>query len=418
MNEPSEDRRVTDQRAAQTPRSVSRHPPKGIAERISRVLLWDIGPWLSWLRTLLTHPLVTFRPRSTWRVATWWPSESASAVQRSLLRILAVAHQERLDLPTLLQNFADEHRGFRRFRLQRLAKRVAAGTPIVDSLEQTPDVLRDQDVLALRFASQSGILTDVYRDLLNAPETDRRLAKAAIIRVVMYAAAMTLAVVLIVSFLGNSVAPKIAQMAEEFGVMVPPSIHTLKLISRWLSDFAWLWILMAGLFLLVFVSGRVRRVFRRGFSDWRARLGLSSRSAELLRLLSLATDAGRPISGALSTLGRYHFDKVIRQRLLFIRNEVEQGAEAWDCLREAKFITSNEADAIRQCSDGKSQAWLLRQLAIARETTTTTRYQRIAAWGQPVIVLIGAAVVSWLSVGHFQFISQLLNELQRWQASA
>jgi len=390
----------------------------GFAEKIFRVLFWDVGSWFSWLLTPALRPRLTFRPRSKWRVATWWPNERTSDVQRSLLRMLAVAHQERLELSTLLQNFADEHRGFRRFRLQRLAKRVSAGTPIVDALEQTPDVLRDQDVLALRFASQSGILSNTYQDLLAAPETDRRLAKAAIIRVMLYAAAMTLAIALIASYLGNSVAPMMMQMAKEFGITVPPSIHTQKLIGSWLSDFALLWILVAGLFLFAFASGRVQRFFRRRFSDWRARLGLSSRSAELLQLLSLAADAGRPISGSLSTLGRYHFDKLVRQRLLFIRNEVEQGAEAWDCLREARFITANEADAIRQCSDGKSQAWLLRQLAIARDTTTTTRYQRIAAWGQPIVVLIGAAVVSLLSIGHFQFISQMLNELQRWQGFA
>ncbi len=43
----------------------------------------------------------------------------------------------------LVANFAEEHRGTYRRQLRRLALRLADGTPLVDALEQTPEVLRD-----------------------------------------------------------------------------------------------------------------------------------------------------------------------------------------------------------------------------------------------------------------------------------
>jgi len=78
------------------------------------------------------------------------------------------------------------------------------------------------------------------------------------------------------------------------------------------------------------------------------------------------------------------------------------------------LITEAEADAIRQCIDGKSQAWVLRQFADARDAAVTLRYRKIAAWGQPSVILIGGAVVLWLSSGYFQVLSQLFVELSRW----
>ena len=72
-----------------------------------------------------------------WRLSTWWLSDTLDAMQHSLLRILAVAHRERLELAPLVANLAEEHRGRYRRRLRRLARRLNEGTALVDALEQT-----------------------------------------------------------------------------------------------------------------------------------------------------------------------------------------------------------------------------------------------------------------------------------------
>ena len=90
-----------------------------------------------------------------WRLMPWWTGESHACRQRSLLRLLALAHNERLDLAPLLENYANEQLGLYRVRVRRLARRVSEGTPIVEALEQTPEVLGDEAVLAIRFAART-----------------------------------------------------------------------------------------------------------------------------------------------------------------------------------------------------------------------------------------------------------------------
>ena len=393
---------------------------------IARLLLWDVGPLLAWLPKRFFRFFVTPKSqapaaighsalwRSRWRSATWWPSDSLATVQRSLLRMLALAHRERLELSTVVWNFADEQRGHRRLRLQRFASRLTSGTPLVEALEQTPDVLRDQDVLALRFASQTGVVSNLYKDLLQESTIDRRLAKAAVNRLVEYALGIAIALGLIATFLAIFITPMIIRLAKDNAIQVPDAIQIPHRNHDWVTGFFLLSVSLGLGVAAIRCSRRIRRSLRWFFSDWQARLGLSPRSAELMRLLSLAAEAGRPISVSLSTLARYHFDRSIRNRLLFIRNEIEQGAEAWNCFFEVRLITEAEADAIRQCIDGKSQAWVLRQFADARDAAVTLRYRKIAAWGQPSVILIGGAVVLWLSSGYFQVLSQLFVELSRW----
>jgi len=396
-----------------------------IRSRVAELLTWDVAPFFRWIPA-------TFKPvgrgiskvfsalpqrTSNWRVSAWWPSDSTFSVQRSLLRLLAVAHRERLELVPLIRNFADEHRIVWRWRLRRLANRIEVGTPLVDAIEQTPDVLDEQHLLALRFATQSGILADAYQDLLQDPMTERQLAKTAILRVVVYAIAMVFVIALMASFLLSFVLPTIASLAEEFGVTTPWAISSQLKVSAWVSDYTWFLFGLIGLVAIAcWCSRDLRRVIGRCLRFCLPRLDLSQRPAELLRLLSLASKAGRPISGSLSTLARYHYDKTVRQKLLFIRNEVEQGANVWSCLCDSKLINTNEAEAIRHCTDGNMQAWTLRQLANSKSIATTNRMQQVAACAHPVVVIIFAAIVAWLSLGYFQFLSGMVYAIQGWQA--
>ena len=67
------------------------------------------------------------------------------------------------------------------------------------------------------------------------------------------------------------------------------------------------------------------------------------RSAEVLQRLGAVTAGGRPLPSALSTLARYHFDPAIRHKLLFARNEVEQGADLWQSLATVRLVNPAEA---------------------------------------------------------------------------
>ena len=113
------------------------------------------------------------------------------------------------------------------------------------------------------------------------------------------------------------------------------------------------------------------------------------------------------MTGALSTLARYHFDKDYRQKLLFIRNEVEHGADVWQCFADAKVLSPAESDALRQSPTSQSQAWTLRQFAEMKEAATQNRIDQALVFARPIVVLLQAAFVLWIATGVLQILTQL-----------
>jgi type II secretory pathway component PulF len=68
---------------------------------------------------------------------------------QTLLRIIALAIEQRLPLAPLLQAFAEDESGVQRWRIQRLAGLLERGTSLPAALEQVAHVLPEENVLAI-----------------------------------------------------------------------------------------------------------------------------------------------------------------------------------------------------------------------------------------------------------------------------
>src|SRR5262245_50701315 len=99
-----------------------------------------------------------------------WPWYTTAAQRRSLLRMIAVSIEEKLQLVPLLEAWVEDERGAQRARVLRLIRILNEGTPVADAVEQVPNILRDEDILALRFDAQSGTLTTAVRQALSASD--------------------------------------------------------------------------------------------------------------------------------------------------------------------------------------------------------------------------------------------------------
>lgn len=342
----------------------------------------------------------------TWYLSTWWPGESLDSMQYSLLSLLAVAHEERLDPKPLIAALADEHRGRYRRRLRLLAKRLDSKTTIVPALEKTPYALSDSVVLSLRFGSQSGTLAQTYKQLIDTekPQVDEYRTTQSNAR--GYSAVLAGTMALILTFFMFFIFPTIKKMFDEFELKLPIAFQSLAMFVELVSSSLLLVVLAFFALGWLVWSYRSRRFFRRQVAD--RVLGRSSllRSSQLLRMLSVAVEAGRPLAGSLSTLAKYHFDKNIRQRLLSARNEVEQGVPAWTSLVDAKIISPDEFQALSASSSSRDQSWTLRQLATVKQAISDQRVLVRTAFIQPIVILIFASVVLWIC---FSFLSVLAN---------
>jgi type II secretory pathway component PulF len=119
------------------------------------------------------------------------------------------------------------------------------------------------------------------------------------------------------------------------------------------------------------------------FRTWR-----QLRWADVLEKLSLASAAGRPMPGALSTLARYHFDPRIRRELLYARNEVEQGAEVWPTLAAAGLLAPQEERLLDVSERLGNRSWALDKLAANKKRRVRRRLRVWSALTLPIIALV------------------------------
>jgi type II secretory pathway component PulF len=346
----------------------------------------------------------------TWYITTWL-GDSLATQQRSLLRVLAVAHQERLELAPLIQCLAEEHRGRYRRLLKRLAQRIQTGSALVDALEQTPDALDDDTVLALRFGSQSGTTQAAFAMLLSrdaASETER---SRNVTQTWVYWAALACSIAFLLTVMMVLIAPTFKKMFFEFGLNLPTPLRILIAICDGFAHYAVLWILLGIVIIGLFWSSTVRRFFRRQLAPMFVQPMAQLRKSELLKLLAIGVDSGRPLAGSLSTLARYHFDPRVRQRLLFARNEIEQGVESWQGLTEAELLTQQQSVAVATAPTNEIRAWILQQLATGMQKAAQRKTSIGFALLQPVVVLAFGAVVMFIFISFFSVLVLMISSL-------
>jgi type II secretory pathway component PulF len=278
-------------------------------------------------------------------------------------------------------------------------------------LEQTPDVLDDDAVLALRFGSQSGTMQAAFEMLLSREVVGEvnPIGNGRQVWVYWIALACTIACLLMIMMV--LIAPTFKQMFNEFELALPRSLQTLIYICDVFARyFAW-WMLLGVVVVGLFWSSTVRRFFRRTVAPMFIRPVAQMRKAALLKLLAIGVDSGRPLAGALSTLARYHFDSRVRQRLLFARNEIEQGVESWQGLTEAGFLTPQQTVAVASAPTNEIRAWTLRRLASGMQVAAQQRRSVGFALMQPLVVLLFGAIVMFIFVSFFSVLLVMISSL-------
>lgn len=360
---------------------------------------------------MMTNETGSFRLSwESWRISRHLPRDSRASMQRSLLRILAVAHQERLQPATLVANLAREHVGSNRRVLNRLARRLREGVPLVAAVEQTPDALGESQVLALRFGTQSGTLGPVYQELLARAGGATDSAERSLRQTLVYLTALLMVLTIAFSFWSLFLLPVFEKILEYFTSRRPGQpFELLAGLRDWFGDgMALVPFVVAGVLLLIWALP-VRRWLRWVFNS---RIGWINqvRSAELLRLLAVASESGRPLAGALSTLARYHFDPGVRARLLLARNEVEQGAGVWQSLHDARVLSSTQAEALSTATSDGSRIWLLRSFSDQQRELAQASAQAAARRLQTGVILAIAGLLSLLSIACFQFLNHLVTQ--------
>jgi type II secretory pathway component PulF len=342
---------------------------------------------------------------------TWWPWYTTTAQRRSLLRLIAVATEEHLPLAPLIESWMQDECGVQRRRVRKLARLLQQGRPLADAVELVPGVLREEDLLAIRFDAQSGTRTAAMRELLAASQEASHAAAPRLRQSLLYFCVLLPVSLLLIAFTQIRIVPVLGQIFSEFGMDLPPALSWS--VASGGATFLYWWIgalaLLAVIWwLLATRSGRPVRyaLFGRLLRPW-----YEVRAAGVLQNIAIAVAAGRPIPGALSTLARYHFDPTIQRELLFVRNEVEQGADVWHSLAGVGMLSQPEVELLSGAQRTGNLAWILKTLVAAKERRTSQRYQWAAELVVPALVFLMAALVVFQAFTVFQPLTRIIESL-------
>lgn len=350
--------------------------------------------------TRLSQPLAPLQGNNLapWLMSPWWPADSLDTKQRSLLRILSVATSENIVPAPLVFCLAEEHRGSYRRKLKRLAQLLSSGTSLPDALENSPGVLADAQLLAIRFGHQSGLLMQVFSALLLPKPSAGHSLKARMIELVLYSKIVIVVMFFILTFLMIKIVPSFMSIFDDFDLDLPQITIRLIEISEFLVHY-WYVVFFVIIGVLVLLSSRtLKNLFRRVLFPRLIPPVASLRSSELLDLLSVTVAAGRPLAGALSTLARYHLDPQVRRKLLFVFNEVEQGANPWKRMVSTRLLNAKEAAAIETATTPQSRAWTMNRLAGLRRDRFAAKVDAFGNLLQTGVTLCFGAVVLFVGV--------------------
>jgi len=321
------------------------------------------------------------------------------------LRIIALAVEQRLPLPPLLQTFAKDQTGRQRGRVERLAILLDEGSSLPAALEQVADVLPVADVLAIRFGTQSGTLAATLRDLVDqsGDSEDVRLRQS-LRGALLYEGIAFIVMVMIAIFLLVMIWPKLAQIMSDSGVERPLTFQWTAYVGDFFATYWWLVVGTGLLLAWALWTERPGRSLRRGLVlPWS-----DMRSADVLQSLSIVAEAGRPILGAISTLARYHHDPTLRQKLLFVCNEVEHGAELWGMLGKINLLTPMEVSLMETSEKVGNRPWTIAQLATIKRRRLRHRVELVSHLASPIAILFMGGAVFTLCLGLFGPLVQMI----------
>lgn len=329
--------------------------------------------------------------------------------QRAVVRVLLMSQRRRLNPAIMVDRLAIEFSFGAHRALRQVARLLAEGTPVVDALEQTPGALDPSAVLLLRLGLETGTYPETLESLIaseTAADPMFAIRTTSIEAQFIQAAGGFFIASLALSFLMVFVVPTLEKMFDEFGVSMPGSMLWFIAIGKYFP-----WLIIPG-FVLYLTALFARPLF---FSNIPWSFGLGRRmpqaATQLLDLLSVILQSGRPLGSGIATLSRVHPVGSIRRRLVHASRAINQGENEWRALVDSQFISVANGEALQLTDDRLTQAWLLRRTAKARSVWATLRLAFVMRSLSMIMLLVLAAIVALAAVGIFTCIYSLVGAL-------
>jgi hypothetical protein len=280
--------------------------------------------------------------------------------QLALLRLLAVADQHRMELLPLLCSFGMELSTFDRARVSKFSGQVESGTPYIEALTRTQEILPNDCVLALQLAEQENILPQFFTAILehstsiqlqsyNPAESE----SARIIRLIF----RILLIGILFTFFSLTIIPELEMIIQEYGVEPPKSLLWLTEFSNYARSFFWIAAPILFLISLPFWFS-LGRAYLRTWNPMRWRKPVYSSQTKTRTTLALLNS--RRQNDPLGSNSLLAISDRVSPEIAELISGMPLNSNSWkDCQNEDK-LSKQEFDALQMTTQQTMQSWLLR----------------------------------------------------------
>ncbi|HEV7224874.1 MAG TPA: type II secretion system F family protein [Pirellulales bacterium] len=327
----------------------------------------------------------------------------------ALLIMMAAATRRFMPLAPAVEAFGDEWRGAFAWQARRFARLLAAGTPLIDALRQSPGLVSAKSLAVIEAGSEAGVpgaaLDEAAR--LSAAQTSFQKALAPL----WYFMNLSIAAAAILSFVMVKIVPALIKIFSDFDAELP--WLTLRVIEACdafvtvpVGPIALLLLGLAFIYLTL-------RYFGLALWDPPGIAGIVRRQElrAVLRTLAVVAEGGRPLEPALAVLARKHPNPSLGLRLVLVMADMQEGADWCDSFHDRGLLRADETAMLKSAARVGNLPWLLRETAAGIERKLAYRLQVVLQFVAPAAVLAFGGFVLCVVVGMYLPLVALIEKL-------
>jgi type IV pilus assembly protein PilC len=335
------------------------------------------------------------------------------AQRRSMCRMLSLLVERGGRLETSLLFAGQTIRGAVGRAAQRLFDAVSSGTPLGAAVVRYPAALPREAAAYLAAGSTRDARLAALRELSRSEQGELATIWRACVDRISYLASVLVLMAAVSTFVMMKIVPEYVKIFDEFQLELPPMTQLAVILSEFVVYYLAAPIFFA--FVLLTLAAAVTSIcylcdvpVLKGVSD---RLFRGRRTADILRILAIATEHRESLADALNRMARVYPSVLIRRQLDSAMNSVAAGADWRDALLKARVITRAEHGLLKTAEQVGNLPWALRAIANRREKRAVYRLAIALQVLYPLTILLLGAFVGFYAVALFIPIVQLIQGL-------
>ncbi len=283
----------------------------------------------------------------------------------------------------------------------RVKQRVNEGTSLGDALEEHPKIFSHIYVNMVRAGESSGALDVVLVRLASFTEGQSRLRQK-VSGAMMYPAIMVLIGVTILAILMTVVVPKVTQMFEQSGAILPWTTRALIKSADLAQSYWWLMVLAIVVFAFLF---RWWIRIESGQAVWHRFLLRAPVFGSVIRMLAMARfsrtlgtllRSGVPIVAALNIVRNVLNNVVLARIIDEAREAIQEGESIAAPLKRSGEFTPLVYHMVAIGERSGQLEEMLQNIAEAYEGQVETRIEGLTSLLEPVLIVLMGGIVAFI----------------------